>query len=117
MLRRSFLKSASLGALATALPGASLAKPAGWPLFEKSPRVAFGGIRIECSTYSRILTRLDEFEILRGQEASDNEQFAALKRFDFPFLPILTASAVPGGPVERQAYETLKAEFLQRLKA
>lgn len=117
MLRRSFLKSASLTALAAALPGATLAKPAGWPLFERTPRVAFGGIRIECSTYSRILTCLDEFDILRGEEASNNDQFASLRRLDFPFMPILTANAVPGGPVERQAYETIKSEFLERLKA
>jgi microcystin degradation protein MlrC len=118
MHRRAFLKSASITTLAAALPAVAMAaQPGAWPLFDKPPRVAFGGIRIECSTYSRILTRLDEFDILRGQEAADNDQFAMLKRFAFPFMPIMTANAVPGGPVERKAYETIKAEFLDRLKA
>jgi hypothetical protein len=31
-------------------------------------RIAYGGIGIECSTYSRLRTRLSEFTILRGAE-------------------------------------------------
>ena len=80
-------------------------------------RIAYGGIGIECSTYSRLRTRMEEFTILRGTELSASGRFQFLKRYPGVFLPTLVATAVPGGPVERKTYETLKAEFVQRLKA
>jgi microcystin degradation protein MlrC len=109
MYRRSFLKGASLAALTAADEMAQT--PAG------NPRIAYGGIGIECSTYSRLRTRMDEFTILRGAELNASARFQFLKRYPFAFLPTLVATAVPGGPVERKTYETIKAEFLQRLKA
>ena len=60
---------------------------------------------------------MEEFTILRGAELSASDRFRFLKRYPVTFLPTLVATAVPGGPVERKTYETLKAEFLQRLKA
>ena len=115
MERRSFLKSAS------ALAVISFTTEA-WakgliPAFTRMPRIAFGGIASECSTYSRIRSRMEDFNILRGQEASDNERFTFLKRYDVPFLPTLVASAPSGGPVERQTYDALKAEYLGMLTA
>jgi microcystin degradation protein MlrC len=115
MERRSFLKSASV-------IGLSIAANAAWaqglvPAFKRTPRIAFGGIASECSTYSRIRSRMIDFEVLRGEEASNHERFTFLKRYDVPFLPTLVANAAPGGPVERAAYEALKAEYLERLKA
>ncbi len=80
-------------------------------------RIAYGGIGIESSTYSRLRTRMDEFTILRGAELTSNDRFQFLKGYPVPFLPTLVATAVPGGPVERKTYETLKTEFLQRLEA
>ena len=112
MLRRSFVKSASMVTLATAA-NRVWGAPAG-----KTPRIAFGGIGIESSTYSRIRARMEDFTILRGQAASDNERFAFLKKdYAVPFLPTLVATAVPGGPVEAGTYQTIKTEFLERLKA
>lgn len=66
-----------------------------------APRIAYGGISIESSTYGHIRARMEDFTILRGKEADDNAQFAFLKkRYPIvPFLPTLVATAVPGGPV------------------
>jgi len=60
---------------------------------------------------------MDEFTILRGAEVTSNDRFQFPKRYPVAFLPTLVATAVPGGPIERKTYETIKAEFLQRLQA
>ncbi len=112
MQRRQFLKTASVTALAT------LATRRSWSAAAATPRIAYGGIGIECSTYSHIRARVEDFTILRGKEADDNARFAYLKkRYDVPFLPTLVATAVPGGPIAADAYASIKAEFLDRLKA
>ena len=78
-------------------------------------RVAFGGIQIECSTYSHIRARMEDFRVQRGQDLADAPFFKHLKTYPYPFQPTLLAAAVPGGPVERKTYEDLKAEFLHRV--
>jgi microcystin degradation protein MlrC len=80
-------------------------------------RFAFGGIHIECSTYSRILTRLDDFTVLRGDALAAAPAFAFLQEYGHSFSPTVYARAIPGGPVERATYAALKQDFLQRLEA
>ncbi|NVN12868.1 M81 family metallopeptidase, partial [Nguyenibacter vanlangensis] len=80
------------------------------------PRIAFGGIHTECSTYNPVPSRIEDFRILRGADMPDAPYFAFLKDFDAAFLPLLHARAVPGGPVSRAAYEAMKQEFLDRLR-
>lgn len=109
MDRRSFLTGASLGAFSTAA-GIAQVPPS-------ALRIAYGGIGIECSTYSRLRTRMDEFRIVRGKACSDSARFQFLKRYPVQFMPTLVASAVPGGPVERKTYDAIKAEFLDGLEA
>ncbi|WP_294392267.1 M81 family metallopeptidase [uncultured Sphingomonas sp.] len=114
MQRRSFLKSASVIAIA----GASGATQAAIvPPYKRQPRIAVGGIASECSTYSRIRARMENFDVLRGDDILNNERFTFLKRYDVPFLPTLVANAGSGGPIARDAYDALKAEYLGRLKA
>jgi microcystin degradation protein MlrC len=79
-------------------------------------RFAFGGIHIECSTYSRIRTLTDDFTVLSGEKLSSAPHFAFLGSYPHPFLPTFYASAVPGGPVERGTYDAFKAEFIHSLK-
>ncbi|TAM82866.1 MAG: M81 family peptidase [Acidobacteria bacterium] len=80
-------------------------------------RVAFGGIRIECSTYTPILTRMEDFAVSRGQALADMPFFSMLKKYPYRFQPTLLADAVPGGAVEAKTYQKLKSEFLDRVKA
>ncbi|MBS1167365.1 MAG: hypothetical protein H6R00_3390 [Proteobacteria bacterium] len=80
-------------------------------------RIAVGGIHIECSTYSPALTRSEDFRVLRGGELLAADAFSFLKADDALHLPLLHARAVPGGPVARDTYQAMKAEFLDRLKA
>ncbi len=79
-------------------------------------RIGMGGIMIECCTFSPLLTHLDYFRVLRGADMLPNYPFLA----NFPdheFVPLLHARSIPGGSVAPQAYQTLKAEFLERLRA
>lgn len=110
MLRRSFLKTSSMASLA-------MAGTRGWAALNRKARIAYGGIGIECSTYSHIRARMEDFTILRGEEVSRNERFKFLSRYSVPFMPTLVATAVPGGPVDLKTYQAIKAEFLDRLKA
>jgi microcystin degradation protein MlrC len=107
MQRRSFLKTASLAVLA---PVAAWAAP-------KAPRIGFGGIGIECSTYSRIRARMEDFTVLTDGALTSSARFAFLKRYPITFQPVLVASAVPGGPVAMDTYQAIKADYLGRLKA
>ena len=114
MRRRTFLKSATLAALTSGVTRSGFSREG-----QATPnkRVAFGGIQIECSTYSRIRARMEDFTVRRGQELADEPFFSLLKSYPYPFRPTLLATAVPGGPVERETYQALKGEFLQRLSA
>ena len=60
---------------------------------------------------------MEDFTILRGNQAIENPRFQFLKRYSAPFLPTLVATAVPGGPVASETYAKIKAEFLERLTA
>lgn len=114
MKRRTFLKSAAMAALASELKRSGVARigrAAG------GKRIAFGGIQIECSTYSRIRARMEDFRVKRGQELGDEHFFSLLKTYPYSFQPTLLATAVPGGPVEGETYHALKAEFLRRVTA
>ncbi|MGO8789219.1 MAG: M81 family metallopeptidase [Terriglobia bacterium] len=112
MKRRSFLKNATLAALASPLTRLGTH---GIGRAAETKRVAFGGIQIECSTYSNIRARLEDFRIERGPALADAPFFKHLKTYPYPFQPTLLAAAVPGGPVERKTYDALKAEFLHRV--
>jgi microcystin degradation protein MlrC len=114
MQRRSFLKRASAASLVASFARSSLAHA-----FSdgKQPRVAYGGIGIECSTYGRIRARMEDFTILRGKELTDSKRFGFLKNYPVSFMPTVVAAAVPGGPVEKATYDTIKADFLKRLQS
>jgi hypothetical protein len=60
-------------------------------------RIPYGGIGIECGTYSRLRTRMDEFTIRRGPELTASRQFDFLKLCPVTSMPTLVASAVSGG--------------------
>lgn len=80
-------------------------------------RIAVGGIHIECSTYNPVLTRIEDFSVLRGAELAAAPYFAFLRDYPAEFLPTLHARAVPGGPIDRFTYKALKAEFIEGLRA
>lgn len=82
-----------------------------------TPRIAVGGFHTECTTWSPVLIRAEDFRQLRGPEILAHPEFAMLPGFDAAWLPTLHCRSVPGGPVARVAYDGFKAEFLARLAA
>ena len=112
MERREFLRAACVSAVRLAAVGRGFAAAS-------SPRIAYGGISIESSTYGHMLARMEDFTILRGRTLDDSARFQFLKKH-YPgvtFQPTIVATAVPGGPIAHDTYHTLKAEFLDRIKA
>src|SRR5258708_32983707 len=83
-------------------------------------RVAIGGIATESCTFSTLPTRLEDFTILRGPDLQTRYPFLsefATQLADVTFVPVVQASAMPGGPVEATAYTQIKAELLNHLRA
>jgi microcystin degradation protein MlrC len=70
-------------------------------------------IAVECSTYSSLRTTLSDFQVLRGEQLAGHPSFRFLREYPHQLLPTLHARALPGGPVAREAYEQLKAEFAE----
>ncbi len=114
MQRRTFLKTATAVTLTTSLSRYSAAVSAAQ---EKSLRIAYGGIGIEGSTYSRIRTRLEDFDVLTDDALTNSARFAFLKKYPVRFMPTVVAAATPGGPVDRATYDAIKTDFLKRLAA
>jgi microcystin degradation protein MlrC len=78
-------------------------------------RIAIVGIATENSTFSVATTTLQDFTILRGDDMLPRYPFLA----GFPdvtFVPLLRARALPGGPVDPEAYRQIKAELLDKLR-
>ena len=80
-------------------------------------RIAIGGIATESCAFSPLPTRLEDFRLTREGDRAYAELYPFLQQFaDVDFQATVTAKALPGGPVEASAYETLRAEILQRLQ-
>ena len=78
-------------------------------------RIAIAGMATESCTFSPLATRLADFRIL--PEADFAEQYPFLADYDeVDFLPGVVARALPGGPVEGSAYDSIKRDLLRRLE-
>lgn len=92
----------------------------------KQPRIAIGGIFTESNHLAGRLTGLGDFErteVRRGEEIAAASEgvlggmLAELRWRGAEMVPLLFASAVPGGPLDRSTYDALKNELLERLRA
>lgn len=79
-------------------------------------RIAVGGIATESCTFSPLPTRYEDFKILRGDDLLRRYPFLSEYK-DVEFIPLLHAGAIPGGSVEAAAYERIKTEYLDLLRA
>lgn len=84
-------------------------------------RIGIGGIAIESSTFSPLISTEADFTIQRGDEITDSYPYFESGTFedrdDIEWLPTFKARAIPGGPVEAATYTAFKAELLERLTA
>ena len=92
------------------------------------PRIAVGGIMHETHTFAPSRTDLEAFarqslyegEVLlrrlRGTPSALGGGLEGLESSGYELVPLLFASAMPGGLVTRQAYDALVAGLLDRLR-
>ncbi len=96
------------------------------PSRRRQPRIAIGGILHETNTFAPFTTTLEDFRarvLLRGEgllQALATGPGAAAGAFaaagEATVLPLLFASATPGGPVTAEAFAELADELLDRLR-
>jgi microcystin degradation protein MlrC len=88
-------------------------------------RIAVGSIFTESNHFVAALTRLEDFEraeLRRGEEMLCAEggvvggALAALREGGAEIVPLLSASACPGGPIEAGCFRMLREELLGRLE-
>jgi microcystin degradation protein MlrC len=95
----------------------------------RTTRIAIGGISHETSTFVRKPTTLLDFEtgfgLFHGQEIIDRFTGSNIcaggfidgaAKHEFDLVPLLWTFAYPSGVIVREAYETLKDDFLHQLQ-
>ena len=78
--------------------------------------IAIGGISTECSSYSPLFQKKEDFRSVQGQDLLD--------LIDFPFSdyninvnPIFFNKSVPGGPIDRKYFDEIKNEFITEINS
>src|SRR3954447_24785313 len=89
-------------------------------------RVAVGSILTESNQFTDKVTTLADFErteLRRGADILEVDagviggMLSALRERDLEILPLIVATAVPGGVLTSECYQHLKGELLASLKA
>ncbi|WP_442866947.1 M81 family metallopeptidase [Actinomyces sp. B33] len=82
------------------------------------PRIAVCGIHIESSTFTPYTSTADDFAVTRGPDLMARYEWRGADwALAVDWVPILHARALPGGVVERGAYDAWLAEILDGLSA
>ena len=86
-------------------------------------RVIIGGLHHESDTFNPIITGRNDIWVLRGDELlaqreanSVSGEIVTLLEAGYEVIPTLIARAVPNGEWDREYYQELKAEMLQKIK-
>ena len=83
----------------------------------KQKRVLTLGISHESNTFSTLLTKESDFNVLRGADVLKDQLWAEVfKKADIELIPTLHADGWPGGVVERSAFENFRKEILDGIK-
>ncbi len=78
-------------------------------------RIAFGGIHIESTTYTKYVSSKKDFRIRKGEELLD--YYPWLNKYDeVVCIPLIHARAIPGGKVSNDFFVEWKTNFLQMIK-
>ncbi len=85
-------------------------------------RVLIGAVGHESNTFTPFLTTLDDFHVRYGDALLQGSPrrgaldgiIEALQAHDVELVPTVAARAMPGGVVERRAYETFKRAILEK---
>ena len=84
----------------------------------RRPRIGIAGIAIETSTFSPHRTGLADFTVTRGDALLGRYNWLSPRparwAAEAEWVPLLHARSLPGGAVEADVYEQLKAEIVRR---
>jgi microcystin degradation protein MlrC len=83
-------------------------------------RIAIAGISHESSTFSLHRTMLDDFELLRGEAlltALNFRETVGEVVDTIDWVPIVRATATPGGPIDPAAWDVIENEIVDGLAA
>jgi len=79
-------------------------------------RIVVGMLHTESDTFSPIKTRMEDFEIVRGENVLDRIAVTPLFReASADIVPTLCANALPGGTTEKKTYLLLRNEMISSL--
>ena len=83
-------------------------------------RIAITGISVECDAFSPVRTENEDVTVYRGKGLVLNELWlirGMLKRLrespEVEVVPLIWATGLPGGPLENQVYQYIKAETVR----
>lgn len=87
----------------------------------ESPRIGIAGISIESSTFSPHISGWEAFTLRRGDDlrnyypffANDSDELWAAARW----VPLAHGRSLPGGAVDREVYESMRDEIVDRIRA
>jgi len=77
-------------------------------------RIGIGGLSCECSTFSPLATREEDFRVLSGVDLLAQYDFPA----DFPeteFIPLSRARALPGGRIRRRFFDDFLDDLVRKI--
>ena len=77
-----------------------------------SKKIAIGGISTECSSYSPLYQKKDDFQSIQGQALLDLVDFP-FSEFDIKPYPLFFNKSVPGGPIDREYFTQIKYQFIE----
>ena len=77
-------------------------------------KIAIGGISTECSSYSPLYQKKDDFQSIQGQALLDLVDFPFSEFYIKPY-PLFFNKSVPGGPIDREYFTQLKNQFIEAL--
>ena len=83
----------------------------------EKPRIGIAGIAIESSTFSPAITTVKEFDIKYSSEIFGRYPFFDQSYIDnADWFPTMTARALPGGVVSKEAYEAMVLQIIELTK-
>ena len=83
----------------------------------EKPRIGITGIAIESSTFSPAITTEKEFDIKYSSEIFGRYPFFDQNYIDnADWFPTMTARALPGGVVSKEAYESMVLQIIELTK-
>ena len=79
-------------------------------------KIAIGGISTECSSYSPLYQKKDDFQSIQGQALLDLIDFP-FSEFDIKPYPLFFNKSVPGGPIDREYFTQIKYQFIEDIRS